>query len=140
MRVYLTLAGCMAVLLLGVGLLFVSHEVRHSQAPPDATSVRIYRHGLSEVHVSYRVPASWTLLDLYQYHAAQGWIRDGATERSLQYPWTDSPTTVFAVFTRQRLFGLVSEIASIGMPADTRAEVLVRQIRCVKIEPWIRCL
>jgi hypothetical protein len=141
MRRSLLVCGCVLVLMLfGMGLLLVRREARHSQAPPGATSVRVYRHGLSEVHLSYCMPESWTLIDLYQYHSAHGWERDQLTERSLQRPWTDTPTTVFAIFTRHRLFGLVSEIAIVGMPADSRAGVLVRQVRCLKIEPWIGCL
>jgi len=141
MRRSLLVCSCgLALLLFGTGLLLVGREARHSQAPPGASSVRIYRRGLSEVHLSYRMPESWALNDLYQHHSAHGWERDRLTERSLQRPWTDTPTTVFAIFTRQRLFGLVSEIAIVGMPADTRAGVLVRQVRCLKIEPWIGCL
>ena len=34
----------------------------------------------------------------------------------------------------------ISEIAIVGMPADTRAGVLVRQMRCLKLEPWVGCL
>ena len=59
---------------------------------------------------------------------------------SLQRSWADSPTTVYAIFTRHQLFGLISEIAIIGMPADTHGGVQVRQVRCFKIEPWIGCL
>jgi hypothetical protein len=86
------------------------------------------------------MPKAWTLNDLYQYYGARGWEHDRLAERSLQRAWADTPTTVFAIFTRRQLFGLVSEIAIVGMPADARAGVLVRQMRCLKIEPWVGCL
>src|SRR5215210_7486490 len=102
----LLIGGCaLALLLFGMGLLFVKSQTSHSQAPPNATNVRIYRHGLSEVHINYQIPASGKLNDLYQYHTERGWVRDRLTERSLQRPLTDTPSTVFAVFTRDRLFG-----------------------------------
>lgn len=137
----LIVGGCgLALLLFSMGLLFVKREASYSQAPPNATNVRVYRHGISEVHVNYQIPASGKLSDLYQYHAEHGWVRDRLTERSLQRPLTDIPSTIFAIFTRHRLFGLVSESAIIGMPADTYAGVQVRQVRCFKIEPWFGCL
>ena len=141
MRRSLLVGGCgLAVLLIGLGIWLVQTQTTHDQTPPNATNVRVFRHGLSEVHVNYQFPASETLSDLYQYHTERGWVRDRLTERSLQRPLTDIPSTVFAVFTRHRLFGLISEIAIIGMPADSRSGVNVRQVRCFKIEPWIGCL
>jgi hypothetical protein len=141
MRRSLLVCGCgLGLLLFGIGLAFVGSQTRHGQVPPDATGVRIDRHGLSGVHVNYRIPTSWTLNDLYQFHAAQGWERDRSAERSLQRPWAEIPTTVFAIFTRERLFGLVSERAVVGMPPDARAGVQVRMVRCLKIKPWIECL
>ena len=141
MRRSLLVGGCgLALLLIGLGIWLVQTQATHDQTPPNATNVRVFRHGLSEVHVNYQFPASGTLSDLYQYHIERGWVRDRLTERSLQRPLTDIPSTVFAVFTRHRLFGLVSEIAIIGMPADSRSGVNVRQVRCFKIEPWIGCL
>lgn len=141
MRRSLLVGGCgLAVLLLSLSIWLVQNQATHDQTPPDATRVWISQHGLSEVHVNYRIPAAWTLNDLYAYYNARGWVRAQAIERGLQRPWADSPTTIYAVFTRQRLFGLVSEIAIIGMPADTRTGVHVRQVRCVAIKPWIRCL
>jgi hypothetical protein len=138
MRRSLLVGGCgLALLLIGLGIWLVQTQATHDQTPPNATNVRVFRHGLSEVHVNYQFPASGTLSDLYQHYSAKGWARDQTTERSLQRPWADSPTTVYAVFTRQRLFGLVSEIAIIGVPADTRSGVNVRQVRCITIEPWI---
>jgi hypothetical protein len=138
-RSLLVLCCGLALLLFGSGLL-VGREAQPSQAPPGATGVRVFRHGLSEVHLSYRMPKAWSLSDLYRYHSAQGWNRDASAERSLQRPWADTPTTVFAIFTRRQLFGLVAEVAIVGMPADTRNGVLVRQVRCIKIEPWFGCL
>jgi hypothetical protein len=141
MRRSLLVGGCgLAVLMFSLSIWLVQNQATPDQTPPDATRVRISRHGLSEVHVNYRIPAAWTLNDLYAYHNARGWARAQAIERSLQRSWADSPTTVYAVFTRHRLFGLVSEIAIIGMPADTHSGVHVRQVRCVAIKPWIRCL
>ena len=141
MRRSLLVGGCgLAVLLFGMSIWLVQNQATPDQAPPNATQVRISRHGLSEVHVNYRIPAEWTLNDLYAYHNARGWVRAQAIERSLQRPWADSPTTIYAVFTRQRLFGLLSEIAIIGMSVDTRTGVHVRQVRCIAIKPWIRCL
>jgi hypothetical protein len=141
MRRSLLIGSCgLAMLLLSLGIWLIQSQTTHDQMPPEATQVRISRHGLSEVHVNYRVPTAWTLSDLYAYHGARGWVRAQAIERSLQRPWADSPTTVYAVFTRHRLFGLLSEIAIIGMPADSRSGVHVRQVRCVAIKPWIRCL
>ena len=141
MQRILLVGGCgLALLLIGLGIWLVQTQAMHDQAPPYATRVSVYRHGLSEVHVNYQFPASGKLSDLYQYHIERGWARDQVTERSLQRPWADSPTTVYAIFTRQQLFGLISEIAIIGMPVDARAGVHVRQVRCFKIEPWIGCL
>jgi len=141
MRRSLLVGGCgLALLLIGLGIWLVQAQATHDQTPPNATNVRVFRHGLSEVHVNYQFPASGTLSDLYQYHTERGWVRDRLTERSLQRPLTDIPSTVFAVFTRHRLFGLVSEITIIGMPADSGSGVNVRQVRCFKIEPWIGCL
>jgi hypothetical protein len=141
MRRSLLVFGCgLALLLFGSGLVLVGREARASQAPPGATGVRVFRRGLSEVHLSYRMPEAWMLNDLYEYHSARGWKHDRLAERSLQRAWADTPTTVFAIFTRQRLFGLVAEMAIVGMPADTGAGVLVRQMHCIKIEPWIGCL
>src|SRR5215211_1810947 len=111
MRQSLLVGGCgLALLLIGLGIWLVQTQATHDQTPPNATNVRVFRHGLSEVHVNYQFPASGTLSDLYQYHTERGWVRDRLTERSLQRPLTDIPSTVFAVFTRHRLFGLVSEI------------------------------
>ena len=141
MRRSLLVGGCgLGLLLFSLSIWLVQNQTTPDQTPPNATQVRISRHGLSEVHVNYRIPAAWTLNDLYAYHNARGWARAQAIERSLQRPWADSPTTIYAVFTRQRLFGLLSEIAIIGMPVDTRTGVHVRQVRCVAIKPWIRCL
>jgi hypothetical protein len=141
MRRSLAASGCgLALLLFGLGLWLVRNQAIPDPTPPNATRVHVSRHGLSEVHVNYRIPAGWTLNDLYTYHSARGWARAPAIERGLQRPWADNPTTVYAVFTRHRLFGLLSEIAIIGMPADTRSGVHVRQVRCVTIKPWIRCL
>ena len=141
MRRSLAVSGCgLALLLFGLGLWLVRNQAIPDPTPPNATRVHVSRHGLSEVHVNYQFPAAGKLSDLYQYHIERGWARDQITERSLQRPWADSPTTVYAVFTRHQLFGLISEIAIIGMPVDARAGVHVRQVRCVKIEPWIRCL
>ena len=142
MRRILLVGSCgLALLLTGLGIwLDHARDLPLLRNGEDDVDVSVYRHGLSEVHVNYQFPASGKLSDLYQYHIERGWARDQITERSLQRPWADSPTTVYAVFTRQRLFGLLSEIAIIGMPADTRSGVNVRQVRCVTIEPWIRCL
>ena len=141
MRRSLLVGGCgLALLLIGLGIWLVQNQATHDQTPPNATRVRVYRHGLSEVHVNYQFPASGKLSDLYQYHTERGWVRDRLTERSLQRPLIDIPTTVYAIFARHQLFGLISEIAIIGMPVDMRDGVHVRQVRCFKIEPWIGCL
>jgi hypothetical protein len=141
MRRSLLAAGCgLALILFGLGIWLVQDQMMPDQTPPNATNVRISRHGLSEVHINYRIPATWTLNDLYAYHIARGWARSQAIERSLQRPSIDIPSTIYAVFTRQRLFGLLSEMTIIGMPFDTRTGVHVRQLRCVTIKPWIRCL
>lgn len=140
MRRSLLASGCGLALLLGLGIWMVQNQLTPDQTPSNATRVRVSRHGLSELHVTYRSPTAWTLSELYAYHSARGWARDQAIERSLQRQWADSPSTVYAVFTRHRLFGLVSEIAIIGMPADTRLGVNVRQVRCITIEPWVKCL
>jgi hypothetical protein len=139
-RSLLTCSCGLVVLLFGLGLLFVKRETSHSQPPPNATNVRVDRYRISEVHVNDQIPASGKLSDLYQYYSAHGWVRDAASERGLQRPWAEIPTTMFAVFTRQRLFGLVSETAIIGASTDTRIGVRVRQVRCITIDPWIRCL
>jgi hypothetical protein len=137
MRRSLLIGGCgLAVLLISLGTWFVQSQTTRDQTPPNATNVGVSRHGLSEVHVNYRIPAAWTLSDLYAYHSARGWVRDLTVERSLR---PDSPTTVYAVFTRRRLFGLLYEIAIIGMPADARSGVHVRQVRCFRVEPWTGC-
>ena len=118
MRRSLLVGGCgLALLLIGLGIWLVQTQATHDQTPPNATHVRVYRHGLSEVHVNYQFPASGKLSDLYQYHIERGWARDQATERSLQRPWADSPTTVYAVFTRHRLFGLYPRSRSLGCPS-----------------------
>jgi hypothetical protein len=129
-----------AVLLFSLGVWLVQTQAAHDQTPPNATNVRVDRYHISEVHVNYQLPASGKLIDLYQDFSARGWARDQTAERSLQRPLVDIPTTVFAIFTRHRLFGLISETAVIGMPVDTRSGVNVRQVRCVSIKPWIRCL
>jgi len=141
MRRSLLVVGCgLAWLLIGLGIWLAQTQVTHDQTPPNATNVRVDRYHISEVHVNYQLPASGKLTDLYQDFGARGWARDQTAERSLQRPLVDIPTTVFAIFTRHRLFGLISEIAIIGMPVDTRSGVHVRQVRCISIKPWIRCL
>jgi hypothetical protein len=141
MRRSLLVAGCgLALMLFSLGIWLVQDQTIPDQAPPNATNLRISRHSLSEVHVNYRIPTTWTLNDLYAYHSTRGWERAQAIERSLQRPGADTPTTIYAVFTRRRLFGLLSEIAIIGMPMGTRSGVHVRQVRCVTLKPWIRCL
>ena len=139
-RILLASTYALVLLLLGLGIWLVQSQSKPDQTPPGVTRVRISGRGLSELHISYRSPATWTLSDLYAYHSVRGWAHDQAIERSLQRQWADSPSTVYAVFTRRRLFGLVSEIAIISMPADTRLGVNVRQVRCIMIEPWIKCL
>ena len=139
-RILLASSYGLALLLLGLGIWLVHEQSTPDQTPPGVARVRVSRHGLSELHISYRSPAAWTLNELFAYHSARGWARDQAIERSLQRQWADSPSTVYAVFTRHRLFGLISEIAIIGMPADTRLGMNVRQVRCITIKPWIRCL
>ena len=141
MRRSLLVVGCgLALLLIGLGIWLAQTQATHDQTPPNATNVRVDRYHISEVHVNYQLPASGKLTDLYQDFSARGWARDQTAERSLQRPLVDIPTTVFAIFTRHRLFGLISEIAIIGMPVDTRSGVHVRQVRCISIKPWIRCL
>jgi hypothetical protein len=141
MRQSLPFYGCgLALLLFSLGLVIIRGETSYSQAPPNATSVRVDRYGLSEVHVNYKIATVGKLSDLYQYYGAQDWMRDGATERGLQRTWAERPSTIFAVFTRQRLFGLITESAIVGIPADARAGVQVRMVRCLKVEPWVGCL
>jgi hypothetical protein len=141
MRRSLLALGCgILVLLCGSGLLLVKRSAGGNLVPPGATDVRVYRHGLSELHVTYHIPPNWTLHDLYDYHAEHGWTRDRTTERGLQRPWIDIHTSVFAVWTRQSLFGLAPEIAIVGIPTDSRAGIQVRMVRCFKIEPWIGCM
>jgi hypothetical protein len=141
MRRVVLACGCgLAVLLCSAGLLFVERNTQQNAVPSGATNVRVYRYGLSQVHVIYELPAEWTLQDLYRYQASQGWVRDQASERSLQRNWSEVQTTVFAIFLRQRLFGLVSEAAFVGPPWGNRLRIQVRLVRCFKIEPWTECL
>jgi hypothetical protein len=141
MRRILLALGCgLLMLLCGSGLLLVKRSAGGNLVPPGATDVRVYRHGLSELHVTYHIPPDWTLQDLYTYHDEQGWTRDKVAERGLQRPWIDLSTPIFAVFTRQSLFGLAPEIAIVSIPTDSQRGTQVRLVRCLKLEPWIGCL
>jgi hypothetical protein len=130
-------ASCLLLLLCSAGLV-VARGAGDDAVPLGATDVRIDRRSLSQMSISYRVPPDWMLFDIYTFFVNHGWRRDQVYERSLQRTWTPDMNATFAIFVRQSLFGLVSEVAIVGF-APTHAQVQVRLQRCFKLEPWLRC-
>jgi hypothetical protein len=137
-RLFLIIGGaCLVLLLCSAGVVF-ARGAEDDAVPVGATDMRIDHPDLSHLSISYRLPRTWMLLDIYSYFVSHGWTRDQTYERSLQRAWTPDMNATFAIFVRQSMFGLVSEIAIVGF-APTHAQVQVRLQRCFKIEPWLRC-
>jgi hypothetical protein len=137
MRRIFMIGSCLLLLLCSAGLLF-ARGVQDDAVPLGATDLRIDRPSLTRIAVSYRAPSDWMLLDIFSFFGDHGWARDQISERSLQRGWTSDMNATLAIFVRQSLFGLVSEVAIVGF-APTHAQVQVRLRRCFKIEPWLHC-
>jgi len=123
------------VLLCGAGLTLAP---RDDSIPPGAINVRVDHQSMSRTYVNYDLPPGWLLLDLYDYLAERGWERDVTTERSLQRSWTADVNRIFAIFVRQSLFGMVPEVAIVGIAPDN-PQVHVRLWRCFRVDMRIRC-
>lgn len=136
-RIFLIIVGGCLVLLCSAGALF-TRRADDDAVLPGATDVRTDRPDLLHTSISYRAPRDWILLDIYAFFDKHGWVRDQVYERSLQRSWTPDRNTTFAIFVRRSLFGLVSEVAIVGL-APTHTRVQVRLQRCFTIAPWLRC-
>src|SRR5262245_20993838 len=130
--------GCVVVLLCSAAL-FVASTADDDFVPPGATHLRLDSHSMSRLRISYYAPPSWSLLALFAFMEEHGWSRDPLWERSLQRPWAPDPTMTFAIYSRQSLFGLVSEVAIISIASEDRARLQVRLLRCIGGRPWIAC-
>ena len=82
-QVYLTLAGCIAVLLLGLGLLFVYDRLGYDLALPDAAVIQIDDPiSARSRQMIYQLPPKRTLNDVFVYLENHGWSRDQRAEQA----------------------------------------------------------
>jgi hypothetical protein len=132
-QVYLTLAGCMAVLLLGLGLLFVYDRAGYDLTLPDATDIQIDTPlSARSRQMMYQLPPNRTLNDVFVHLENHGWSRDRRAEQRLRRDEMSYDASIVA-FTRQNLFGMLSEIALIrGIPTERRG-VEIRIFRCFRL-------
>jgi hypothetical protein len=126
------------LVLCGIGLAAARGGAGADSVPPGAGSVRVDYYSMSHISINYDVPEGWALLDIYSYLSAQGWERDSTAERALQRPWNPDINRTFAIFVRQSLFGLVPEMAIVGL-GPRNSQVHVRLLRCVKVDPRTSC-
>ena len=132
-RVYLTLAGCMAVLLLGLGLLFVYDQAGRELTLQDAGDVRIDGNAIARrQQIMYHLPPNRTVNDLYLQLERFGWIRDRRAEQRLQRDQMDYDALP-AAFTLQNLLGVLSEIALISVSSTDRQAVRIELFRCFRL-------
>ena len=136
-RILLMIGGVSLLLLCSAGALF-ARGADDDAVLPGATDVRIDRPDFLHTSISYRAPRDWILLDIYTFFGEHGWTRDQVYERSLQRSWTPDMNATFAIFVRRSLFGLVSEVAIVGV-APTHTRVQVRLQRCFEVAPWLHC-
>ena len=136
-RILLVIGGaCLMLLLCSAGVVFARGA--DDAVPIGATHLRIGRPDLSHTSISYRTPREWKLFDIYAFFGEHGWTRDQVYERSLQRSWTPDMNATFAIFMRRSLFGLVNEVAIVGI-GSAHSQVQVRLQRCFQVEPWLRC-
>jgi hypothetical protein len=139
MRRIALLFGILMVLLIGSGGALALRRAQDDLAPAGAVNLRLsYRSG-ELLFVSYSLPPDWILLDLYAHLSARGWTRDQDAERGLRQGSFALPNTTYAIFTRERWFGLGQDITIVGLPAARGQPVFVRQIRCLAIGGQERC-
>ena len=132
-HVSLTLAGGVAVLLLGMGLLFVCDHTGRELTLPDAVDVRIDGIAIARrQQFMYHLPPNRTVNDLYVQLERYGWSRDGRAEQRLQRDQMDYDALPGA-FTRQNLLGVLSEIALIRVSSTDRRAVRIELFRCVRL-------
>jgi hypothetical protein len=138
-QVYATLAGGMAALLLGIGLLLVYDRTGYDLALPGAAEIQ--NDGppsARQRQVSFRLPPNGSLSDVYKHLTSKGWSRDLLAEQRWRRDQLDDNYSL-GMFTRQRLFGLLFEIALVkGSPADPR-RVEIQIVRCFRLFSPDRC-
>jgi hypothetical protein len=139
--VYLTLASCMVVLLLGAGILFMYGRAGYDLALPGATSIQLDGPalGVRQQQITYRLPPSHSLNDVYKHLESSGWSRDERAEAMMRQDSMDHDDTRRAL-TRRRLFGVLSEIAIVKASATDPRQVEVLIFRCVRVIAQLGCL
>lgn len=140
-HVYLALASCMVVLLFGAGLLVMYGRAGYDLALPDATNIQLEGPALSvrQQQITYHLPSSRSLNDVYKHLESSDWLRDERAEAMMRQDSVDRDNTRRA-FMRQRLFGALSEIASVKASAADPRQVEILIFRCLRVIPWLACL
>ena len=132
-QIYVILAGGLAALFLGIGLLLVYDRAGYGLAPPGAADVQPGGPpSARQRQVSYRLPPGRSLTDVYHYLESQGWRRDERAEAMQRRDSLDHNNAVGAL-TRQRLFGLLSEIALVKVASNDRRRVEIRIFLCFRM-------
>jgi hypothetical protein len=131
-QIYLILAQCMAVLLLGIALLFTYDRAGYDVTLPGAANVRTDGNAIARrQQITYRLPPNRTINDLYVQLEQAGWSRDRRAEQRLQRDQMEYDA-VLGAFTRQHLFGALSEIALISISSTDRQTVRIELFRCLR--------
>jgi hypothetical protein len=139
-HIYLTLGGCMAITLLGIGLWLMYNRAEQDLALPGAIDVQF--HGplsARQQQISYRLPPNRSLNDVYEHLENNGWSRDRRAEDMTRHD-TLGHNDSLGSLTRQRLLGALSEIALVKLSHTDRRTVELRIIRCFRVTPRLGCL
>jgi len=93
-----------------------------------AGDVQIARRGLSQMHLTYRLPAGQTIRDLRQFFIQQGW-------RRINLPNSERATLSFA---RSGWPTAIREILVITLDPQQRENVDLQFARCL-VFTWVKC-
>jgi hypothetical protein len=136
---YLTCAGCLAVLLLGIGFVLVYDRADDDLVLPGASDVQLNGPVLArQQQITYRLPPDRSPSHIFVHLEHYGWSRDRRAEQMLGRDRMDHTTPM--VFTRQRLLGMLSEIALVQGSLNDSNSVEIQIFRCFRIHSQLGCL
>jgi len=93
-----------------------------------ARDVKLARRGLSQLHLTYRLPHGQTINDLRIFLTEQGW-------RRVRFSNSDRTTLLFV---RLGWPNMIREVLVITFDPQQREMVDLQFARCV-VSPWVRC-
>ena len=123
--------GAIVLMILLCGSVAVREWLAQSDqlVPRGARDIKIARRGLSQLHLTYRLPNGQTIRDLRVFLTEQGWRRVAFSN--------SEPTTLS--FARTGWPNMIREILVITLDPQHRELVDLQFARCF-VSTWVKCL